>query len=257
MNSDRINQLMDRYLEGETSLEEEAELRSLLQREDLPKELEPARDLFDWSGEVRRVRPSTGFDPFARLPGEGDRSSPSDSKFHRWSLRIAAGVILLLTGFAGGLLLDRQTGSEEVAALQQEVEQMKQVLISGYRPQSSASERISMINMSSDLAGGDASDREIREILIVTMNSDASVNVRMAAAEELFRYRDQPSVREAMVRSLPHQSEPVMQIALIRMLVEMNEKGAISEMEKMLMNSETRDVVRPMLETGLAELKTI
>lgn len=46
MNTKEINQLLDRYFEGLTSLEEEARLKDFFRKEDIPEELEPYQDIF-------------------------------------------------------------------------------------------------------------------------------------------------------------------------------------------------------------------
>lgn len=272
MSTEKIKQLLDKYTRGESTLEEERELRELLAREDLPRELRSWRDLFDYFGEASQATPDTSLDPLARIdfhaeegetgPDRGEKTGAGNALLPglserglRRSLRAAAAVILLLTGFAGGLLVNR-TGTPELTALQEEVRQMKQVLVYGSPQQSSASERISAINFSTRLPDGDGSlDPEIRDILVWVMNSDQSVNVRLEAAEALNRYREEPEVRRALVNTLSRQESPVMQLTLIDMLVEMNATGAINEMQKLLMKSDTREMVRPELEAAIATLK--
>ncbi|MDZ7772761.1 MAG: HEAT repeat domain-containing protein [Balneolaceae bacterium] len=263
MSTERIKQLLDKYAEGESTLEEERELRGLLAREDLPGELRAWRDLFDYYGEAGRAVREPSLDPLARIDFGEEGCETAGISFlpglteHglRRSLRAAAAVILLLAGFAGGLLVNR-TGAPELTALQKEVSQMKEVLVYGSPQQTSASERISAINFSTRLpAEGGNLDPEIRDILVWVMNSDQSVNVRLEAAEALNRYRGQPEVRRSLVNTLSRQESPVMQLTLIDMLVEMNATGAINEMQKLLMKADTREMVRPELEAAIATLK--
>lgn len=272
MSTEKIKRLLEKYTRGESTLEEERELRELLAREDLPEDLRSWHDLFDYFREAAHASPDASLDPLARIdfhaeeretgaarsekPATGIALLPGLSERGlRRSLRAAAAVILLLTGFAGGLLVNR-TGTPELTALQEEVRQMKQVLVYGSAQQSSASERISAINFSTRLPDREGSlDPEIRDILVWVMNSDQSVNVRLEAAEALNRYREEPEVRRALVNTLSRQESPVMQLTLIDMLVEMNATGAINEMQKLLMKSDTRDMVRPELEAAIATLK--
>lgn len=133
---------------------------------------------------------------------------------------------------------------------------MKTALVYGGNDQLSASERISAVKLSDRVPENTAAlDGEITEILIYTMNNDENINVREAASEALFRFRSEPRIRTALVNSLSKQQDPLMQITLINMLVELKEKSAINEMQKLLMDTDTRDVVKTRLEVGIAELK--
>lgn len=256
MNTERIERLLEKYMEGESSEEEERELRTLLADGDLPEQLHPYRELFEYYGEAVRLGPGASTDPLARIDfDETDILSP---RRMRRMLQVAAGLILLLTGFAGGLIFGGgPADSQQVTALQEEVRQMKQVLVYGTGERTSASERISAINVSSQLPGDNRSlDGEIRDILVFVMNSDRSVNVRLEAAEALYRYRDQPAVRQALIGSLSRQRNPLMQLSLIDMLVSMNEKSAVSEMQKLMMNPDTHELVQEELEAAMAELQS-
>jgi|GEM_PF-663186 len=271
MNNEKAKQLIEKYLEGETSLGEERQLREYFQDENMPDGLKSFTESFDYFEEIRRQGPSENFDPFAKIRAESLKldnqqisKEGTDSAWSNrtlmWSLRVAASIILLLIGFSAGQLLQNNGGasSKEVAALQEEVQQMKQKLMySGSYSQASASERLSAVNLTEKIPSNDKKlDQKIADILIHTMNSDKSVNVRMAAANAMFRFRDEPRIRKALVNSLSEQEDPQMQITLINMLVQMKAKGALNEMHKLLVSSDIREVVKQQLKVGIAELRT-
>ncbi len=268
MNTERIEQLLDKYFEGETSLEEEKLLRDYFKNEEVPEHLQSYRGQFAYAGEFANLEADEAFDPFKKVDERSDETasplrsampdgSPNGAML-RWTLRIAAGLILLLAGFSAGLLVSQQNGAsgQQVAALQQEIQQMKMALVYGSDPNITASERISAVNLSARMPEEAAAlDREITDILIYTLNNDANANVREAAAEALFRFRGEPRIRKALVNSLSQQEDPLMQLTLINMLVELKERSAINEMQKMLMDSDTQEVVKTRLRVGIAELK--
>ena len=282
MNTEKIEQLLEKFFEGETTLEEEKQLRTFFRKENIPDRLESYREQFGYIVELSRSEPGSGFDPMQKI--EADKESITDSRKENtvsnlgtlkdtpgwsnqlsakltWTLRIAAGIILLLVGFSAGLILNQQqnvnVSSQQVAALQQEIQQMKSALVYGTNDRLTASERISAVKLSDRVPESTAGlDSEITEILIYTLNNDQNINVREAAAEALFRFRNETRIRKALVHSLSKQRDPLMQMTLINMLVELKEKSAINEMQKMLMDSDTRDVVKTRLEAGIAELKT-
>lgn len=282
MNTEKIEQLLEKYFEGETSLEEEKQLRTFFRKDDIPDRLKSYRGQFGYIVELRRSEPGREFDPMQKI--EADEESIADSSKENptpspgklkntpgpgwsnqfntkltWTLRIAAGLILLLAGFSAGLLINQQQSisGRQVTALQQEIQQMKSALVYGTNDRLTASERISAVKLSDRVPESTAGlDSEITEILIYTLNNDQNINVREAAAEALFRFRNELRIRKALVHSLSKQRDPLMQMTLINMLVELKEKSAINEMQKMLMDSDTREVVKTRLEAGIAELKT-
>lgn len=258
MNTKKIEQLLEKFLEGETTLEEEAVLQNYFQKEEVAEHLQSYKAQFEYVTDQREESPDEDFDAFSKIDFSetAEQTSGLNSKMV-WSLRIAAGIIFLLVGFSAGLLVnDSNVSDQQVAALQEEIKEMKSTLIYGSYGTSSASQRISAVNISSSIPGDSKIlDSEITDILVYTLNNDENVNVREAAANALFRFSDQQRVRRALVNSLSKQNDPVMQMALINMLVEIKEKAAIKEMQKMLIDSDTREVVKTRLEVGIAELK--
>lgn len=271
MNTEKIEQLIDKYFDGDTSIEEEKELREFFRQDNIPDHLKSYADQFSYMNAL--AKSETDIDPFAKIeeqesesPFEGrqsrfsnrDRGVSTRSTAITWTLRAAAAIILVLTGLTAGLLLNQQEGAndEQLAALQQEISQMKSALMYGSVQQASASERISAVYSSSRLQQSNPQlDAEITDILIYTMNNDQNVNVRLAAAEALFKFRNEPRIGNALTNSLSQQNYPLMQITLIDMLVEMKQKSAVNEMQKMLLRAETQDVVKQRLESSIAELK--
>lgn len=272
MNTEKIEQLLEKYLDGETSLNEEEVLRDYFRNKEIPQHLQSYRAQFGYLNEFSELKPGEDLNLFEKIPsGEAELESKTSSSKRisglgnqlnnklAWTLRIAAGLILLLVGFSAGLLVNQQNGAspQQVAQLQQEIQQMKSALVYSTGQELTASERISAVKLSERLPDQPAGlDSEITDILIYTMNNDQNINVREAAAEALFRFRNEPRIRKALVNSLAQQNDPLMQMALINMLVELKEKSAINEMQKLLMDSDTRDVVKTRLEVGIAELKT-
>lgn len=266
MKTEKIEQLLEKYFDGETSLEEEEQLRDFFRQDEIPDHLQNYADQFlylEHAGEAE-----TDIDPLARIGENATKKTFYESDLNavpagtrsrsaQWTLRIAAGTILVLIGFSAGLLLNQRGASDEdLAALQSEIRQMKSVLMYGSYQEATASERISAVNLSTRLPASKQLDEEITEILVYTMNNDQNVNVRLAAAEALFKFREEPKISKALAAALPRQTDPLMQITLIDMLVRMKEKSALTEMQKMLMNTETREIVKERLKESIAELKT-
>ena len=166
--------------------------------------------------------------------------------------QIAAAIAILLTGmFIGSLFNDRDDSGEQVAELQKEMKSMKEMLILSKLQQPTASQRVIA---ASYLDGVEAPDDEILEALIKTMNTDENANVRMAAMNALGKYRTNPKVADALVESLSEQTDPIIQISLINILVEMNETRAVDQMKQIIDDNSTNESVKKLAEQGVLTL---
>ncbi|WP_258100032.1 HEAT repeat domain-containing protein [Marinoscillum pacificum] len=149
--------------------------------------------------------------------------------FQIW--QIAAAVALLIVGFyAGKLTTDDR--SDEIIALQSQVDVLKEVSMMNTLQPSSASERLQVVNMIE--AEKPAYSEKLLNSLFTTLNTDESPNVRYAAAQALVRFMDQQDVAMRMAESLEQQTDPLIQISLISILMEAQEKHAIKPLKKLL-----------------------
>jgi hypothetical protein len=251
-----IDKLLERYYGGETSLEEEKQLRQFFQQETIPSHLEIHAEPFRYFANARNQHPSLAFSnqlatrlnpPKAGL--FGDLTS--------WSLRLAAGVALLVVGFAGGIFYGNWQAGQSLTQLGQSANratpemEIKKVLAFESMPRTSASERIQAVNQSYELT---QVDRDITQLLINTLNFDANVNVRLAACQALARFENEPAVRDALIQSLQIQTDPNIQITLIELLVAIKEKRAVNEMQRLAKNQQILDVVRLKAREGISRL---
>jgi len=70
----------------------------------------------------------------------------------------------------------------------------------------------------------------------------------------LYRFKDAPGVREAFIQSLKIQTDPNVQIVLIDILVDIQEKRAVDEMQRLIQDKNTMKVVRLKAEQGIGTL---
>ncbi|WP_461043309.1 HEAT repeat domain-containing protein [Spirosoma harenae] len=249
-----IEKLLEKYYEGQTTLQEEKLLRQFFQQESIPPHLQSHAEPFRFFVNERNQHPSFAFTTqlAAKL------NAPATDQvigLRTWSLRIAASVALLIIGFGGGLVYNRWRGipantfisSADVTSARE----MKKVLMFEHLPQTSASERIHAVNQSLELS---RADQDITQLLINTLNFDANVNVRLAACQALTRFENEPGVREALIQSLKIQTDPNIQISLIDALVAIKEKRAVEEMQRLAQNQQVMDVVRQKAEEGIHQL---
>jgi hypothetical protein len=169
--------------------------------------------------------------------------------------RIAAGIALLLCGTFLGVYIqsgiNRSENSSEINQLHSEVIELKKDVFFTMLKTESSSNRIQAVNYADDLENPDA---PVIEVLIETLNNDKNVNVRMAAAYALAKFADQNSVRDSLVVSLSKQVDPILQVTLINILVEMKERSAIQQLERIIKDESTLNEVRGVAENGVRQL---
>jgi len=156
--------------------------------------------------------------------------------------QVAAAVALIAVGVIGGVWYTKNDQNEEqMLALQQEMETTKKMVMMALDNQNSASERMMGVNASYQM---NKADDEIVKALINTMNEDDNVNVRLAAINALAKFSDEEKIREALITSLENQEDPLIQITLINLMVEMKEKGAIDELKEIIDDSTAIESVK-------------
>ena len=166
--------------------------------------------------------------------------------------QIAAGFALLITGIVLGLLISsNHPGLSQTEDLKKEITAMKDMLILTKLDQPSASQRIMAANYLEEMT---APDKKILEALINTMNTDNNSNVRMAAVNALSKFKEQQLVKDALVETLSLQTDPIIQISLINILVEIQDKRAVDKMKELLEKNSTNESVKKLAEKGILTL---
>ena len=164
-------------------------------------------------------------------------------------LRIAASIILFASGIFIGTAITGESGAnKEVAGLKSEVKEMKETLMINLLTGESASERIKAVSFADEI---NEPDDKIVRALIVTMNEDKNLNVRLAALYAIAKFSGNRQVSDALVASLGRQSEPLMQIALINILTEKKETKAKEQILEILKDKNTLAPVKEIAQKGL------
>jgi hypothetical protein len=167
-------------------------------------------------------------------------------------IQFAVTVSVLIIGFAIGLKIDIRNESEmEIAQLKTDVNQIRQTVMSSLLNQSSVTERINGITMTDRLENVDS---EFYSTLLLLLNSDPNVNVRLAAINKLSKYIDNEYVRQELVKSLDLQSSPLVQISLIDLLGSIQEYDSYPTLMRMIENQNTNDPVKKRAKKALTRL---
>jgi len=172
--------------------------------------------------------------------------------FGRPAFSFAYSLVFLIVGLAGGYLLTSgRQGGNELARLHQEVQDMRQIVAMSLLSQSSPSARLEGVSWSSQVTNP---AEKTLETLFRTLNSDPNTNVRLAAVDALYLFRDRPSVKNSLIQSLPKQSSPLVQVALIDLLVGIRESRAAEALKQLLQSAKLNPEVKSHAELGLKQL---
>ncbi len=161
----------------------------------------------------------------------------------------ATTIILVSIGFLLGQQMQlRNSNQEEMALLRQELNEMQQNFSMASLTNSTASQRLKAVNTISDQIKPD--DKMINTLISTLMN-DENVNVKMAAANALAKYPENKKVRDVLIESLQNEEDPALQITLIGILTQIQDKRAKNAFQNILQNDHTIPVVKQQAEEGL------
>jgi len=147
-------------------------------------------------------------------------------------VQFAMTVVVLIIGLVTGLSVNERTESKkEIVQLKTDVNEIRQVVMSSLLNRSSAVDRINGLTMSGRLKG---LDDEFFSVLLLILNSDSNVNVRLAAVNALANFADNEYVRHELVKSLSLQSSPLVQISLIDLLASIKETESSSSLIRII-----------------------
>lgn len=166
----------------------------------------------------------------------------------RPAFQLAAGFSFLLIGLFIGYFL--RTGHQNTE-LRNEIHSMQQMLAVSLLEQRSPTERLRGINLSASMEKPGA---QTIEALLDTLNNDPNINVRLAAVDALYLFYNYPTVKESVISSLSNQNSPLVQVALVDLLVTMRERQALESFKKLVQANELDPGVKQILERGIREL---
>ncbi len=187
----------------------------------------------------------------SKVGGTAETAGTSTAWYNRGIFRIAAGFALLICGTLIGIMIQsgiRNSHQAQLKQLKSEVTDLKKAAMFTMLKEESSSYRIQALNYAEEL---DTPDENLIEVLVKTLNTDKNVNVRMAAAYALSKYADQQPVCDSLVKSLSLQSDPILQVTLINILVERREKSAVKPIQKIITDENTLEDVKNVAENGI------
>ena len=205
-------------------------------------------------------RLATNFHSF--LENEDADASRGKTIFFRPAFfRIAAAVaLMIISGFVGFWISKNNREQKALADMRKEMEdtrmellQTRKMMFGLLNNEQSASQRIKGVNAAMELP---RADDEIVKVLMQTMVTDPNTNVRLAALDALSKFQHDPDVRKGLINALSSQTDPMVQIRLIQLMVQMKEKEkeVLNHLQRLVDDSETMKAVKDEAYNGILKL---
>jgi hypothetical protein len=170
------------------------------------------------------------------LAGQGQLMDPR----HKWQ-PVLAFALLMLGVFLGRYVAQPRGPSPDVAQLTGQVENLRQLVTLSLLQEQSPSSRLRGVTYSYQMARPDA---QVEQALLYAVNHDSNVNVRLSAVDALEKYAASPQIRRALADAVPVQDSPLVQIALMDLLVQLNDKEAAPALRKLAQDAQADNQVR-------------
>ena len=202
-------------------------------------------------GPALRSRFYTMLEQAKKSQAESKSKMPLHERFTQWlhiwwpqkpSVQFAFSMLCILIGFAFGHLMKNNISQNgELSYLRQEIHDMRQMMSLSLLEQSSSSDRLLGVNLSTQI---DQPDQILLDQLLQKINHDPNINVRLAAINATTLFIRQNHVREHLIESLANQTSPLVQIELIDLLAQIREQKALNALKMLIQNENIDPTVR-------------
>ena len=176
-----------------------------------------------------------------------------------WPLQPAIQVVIAILLLAAGLTIGRylpqsrsQQQSTDLNQLRREVGDLREIVALSLMQQQSATERLRGVGWSNQIEDPDS---KVLSALLDTLMHDSNVNVRLASIDALRRFGARQAVRRGALQALGQQESPLVQVALIDFMVELQEKESIGTLQKLAHDDRVDETVRRRAALGIQDFQ--
>ncbi|UII29174.1 HEAT repeat domain-containing protein [Fulvivirga maritima] len=243
---EKYKELIIRYIEGDLDAAEQEEVALRVNQDGEWKiYYEEMNSVYSLLQADREFEPDTSLKglfekAIAEEEGNERQSEPiRQVYFPLW--KVAAAVALVISGVFIGAWWMKNKGDEQMMALENEIRATRQLVLQSLNNQNSSSMRLQGINVAYKI---EKTDDVIIDALIRTLNNDDNSNVRIAAMAALARFSEQPKVMQALLASMETQTDPVVQINLINLMVTLKQKKAVDKFQEIIKSDSTQQAVK-------------
>lgn len=247
------------YLQNSLSDEDRKKVEKLIEESpEFAAEFEEVKSFWHHLDIVKPVEPSPNMRAnFEEMLSEfkHDTKPKPTIKIGNWQ-RWAVAASILIVGVLGGIFFQKsvQNPKTDVAALSEEVHELKELMMLTMLENPTATERMKAVSYTQELP---KVNDKVLEALFTTLNTDENENVRLVTLDALIELGAYPKVREGLVESLLIQKSPLMQVALADAMVQLQEKKSVKTFKKLLENKQLNSGVKQKLEQSVKQLQII
>ena len=251
-----LKQLPD-YLKGNLSAEEHAAFEARLAASGCKDEFDALRDVWLRLAAAPEVEPGPAvsarfyamLDAYKAGVEHASQEVRITDVVNRWLERrwprqpvfqMAIAICLLLLGLFAGSRFSAE-GVQSTHDLRSEVMDLRLLVATSLLQSQSPSERLRGVSFSHEL---ERPDERVLQTLLNTLNYDRNLNVRLATVDALSGYYDREMIRGGLLESLANQNSPLLQIALIDLLVTKEEQGSVALIRAIHENDSVQQAVR-------------
>jgi hypothetical protein len=256
-----IQRLLSRFSSGEATDADTKKIEALLESGSISLEDIEGFHLLDRQiMDMDSPAPSSALDHrfYEMLSAEKTKVKSSEWKnFFSWpgfAPKLAIASVTLLLGLMAGYLLRPSGGTpatDQIEVLSQQVSDLQEMMMLSLLEGGSATDRLKAVNLTQEM---NEASLKVTDALIQTLNQDENINVRLAALDALKPYARDSSVREALIRSIEKQESPLVQISLAELMVALQEKSAVKELEKIVQSDRTPADVKKKIRESMEVL---
>ncbi|MEM8927696.1 MAG: hypothetical protein AAGC45_05800 [Bacteroidota bacterium] len=249
MEKRKIENSISDYLDGKLSQAENLTFEKHLQDNDsFRREVEEFKLLFKAMETEKRETPSKQLAKNFEKMLQEERSnqvkvvslvSKNTRRFQ--FLKIAAGIALLIGVFLVGRYSGQKEMNHSLVEAQQEALEYKEATLISLLGNESASKRIQGVQLVEEF---DQPDEDIVAALGEKLLGDENTNVRLSAMEALSKFSYSNQVKAVFIQALETEENPSIQVALIEILGQLQEKKAIGPMKKLLEKEGTQPFIK-------------
>lgn len=166
--------------------------------------------------------------------------------------RFVMAAALLTVGVVGGKFAFQPRGENpEMAQLKGQVEGLRQLVALSMLQEQSAGNRMRGVTYSVQMAQPDS---QVQQALLHALNNDPSIDVRLSTVDALEKYAGDPQIRRALIAAVPQQDSPLVQVALIDLLVQLKDKDSAPALEKLARDRQADELVRQRAAAAMQKL---
>jgi len=197
------------------------------------------------------------YDSLSKLEISGAQPQPTkvlpikNSSSKIFSLQRLSVAMTFLVGLALGGYLDFFGGHENFNSKDIVVDNSRLVRFASLEQTPHAGDRIKgIINTKSR----STLDAKILHALNDVICHDPNTNVRLTAIETLVTFWDSPEAREILIKSIPYQESPTVQLELADIMISLEAKSSSDKWNQLLSSTQVEPDIKSQLEQTLKEI---